>query len=60
MMHVLNKEKLLWVSLGRNQYWAGTVYDLCVYFMTRAPEGSTESVSGEAGNRTCDPGLHGI
>ena len=26
--------------MGSNQYWAGRVYDLCVYFMT---EGSTES-----------------
>ena len=21
-------------SMGRNQYWAGRVYDLCVYYMT--------------------------
>ena len=21
-------------SMGRNQYWAGKVYDLCVYYMT--------------------------
>ena len=26
-----------------------------VYYMTGAPEGSTESGSGEAGNRTYDP-----
>ena len=31
-------------SMGRNQYWAGRVYDLCVYYMTGTPEGSTESV----------------
>ena len=30
-------------SLGSNQYWAGRVYDLCVYYMTGTPEGSTES-----------------
>ena len=30
-------------SMGRNQYWAGRVYDLCVYYMTGTPEGSTES-----------------
>ena len=30
--------------MGRNQYWAGRVYDLCVYYMTGTPEGSTESV----------------
>ena len=30
-------------SMGRNQYWAGMVYDLCVYYMTGTPEGSTES-----------------
>ena len=30
-------------SMGSNQYWAGKVYDLCVYFMTGTPQGSTES-----------------
>ena len=30
-------------SRGSNQYWAGRVYDMCVYFMTGTPEGSTES-----------------
>ena len=30
-------------GIGRNQYWAGRVYDLCVYYMTGTPEGSTES-----------------
>ena len=30
-------------SMGRNQYWAGRLYVLCVYFMTGTPEGSTES-----------------
>ena len=34
---------------------AGRVYDLCVYYMTGAPEGSPKVVYGEAGNRTCDP-----
>ena len=31
--------------MGRNQYWAGRVYDLCgfFYYMTGTPEGSTES-----------------
>ena len=43
-----------------NQYCVGRVFDLCVYFMTGAPEGSTKSISGDAWNRTCDPGLQGI
>ena len=30
-------------SMGRHQYWAGRVYDLCVNYMTGTPEGSTES-----------------
>ena len=30
-------------SMGRNQYWAGRVYDFCVYYMMGTPEGSTES-----------------
>ena len=29
--------------MGSNQYWAGRVYDLCVYCVTGTPEGSTES-----------------
>ena len=29
--------------MGSNQYWAGRVYDLCVYYMPGTPEGSTES-----------------
>ena len=27
--------------MGSNQYWAGRVYDLCVYYMTGTPEGSS-------------------
>ena len=30
-------------STSCNQYWAGRVYELCVYFMTGTPGGSTES-----------------
>ena len=37
------KKKLCGFSMGSNQYWAGRVYDLCVYYMTGTPEGSTES-----------------
>ena len=29
--------------MGSNQYWAGRVYDLCVYFIMGTAEGSTES-----------------
>ena len=47
------KKTFLLLFLSSNQYRAGRFYDLCVYFMTRAPEGSTENGSGEAGNRTC-------
>ena len=43
-------------SMGRNQYWAGRVYDLCVYYMTGTPKAQPKVVFyGEAGNRTCDP-----
>ena len=35
-------------SMGRNQYWAGRVYDLCVYYMTGTAEGSTESCSAKS------------
>ena len=40
--------------LGSNQYWARKGYGLCMYFMIGAPDGSTESGSGEAGHRTFD------
>ena len=41
---IIIKKNFLWLSLGRNQYWAGRVYDLCVYYMTGAPEGSPKVV----------------
>ena len=48
-------------SMGRNQYWAGRVYDLCVYYMTGTPEGSTESDFMEKpGIEPATPGLQGI
>ena len=31
-------------SMGSNQYWAGRVYDMCVYYMTGAPKGSPKVV----------------
>ena len=47
--------------MGSNQYWAGRVYDLCVYFMTGIPEGSTESVFMEnPGIEPATPGLQDI
>ena len=48
-------------SMGSNQYWAGRVYDLCVYYMTGTPEGSTESGFMEKpGIEPASPGLQGI
>ena len=50
---------LSWVV--SNQYWAGRVYDLCVYYMTGTPKGSTESVFMEKpGIEPATPGLQGI
>ena len=47
--------------MGRNQYWAGRVYDLCVYYMTGTPEGSTESsFIEEPGIEPATPGFQGI
>ena len=47
--------------MGRNQYWAGRVYDLCVYYMTGTPKGSTESGFMEKpGFEPATPGLQGI
>ena len=48
-------------SMGRNQYWAGRAYDLCVYYMTGTPEGSTESGFMEKPEiEPATPGLQGI
>ena len=47
--------------MGSNQYWVGRVYDLCVYYMTGTPEGSTESGFIEKpGIEPATPGLQGI
>ena len=47
--------------MGRNQYWARRVYDLCVYYMTGTPEGSTKSGFMEKpGIEPETPGLQGI
>ena len=47
--------------MGRNQYWAGRVYDLCVYYMTGTLEGSTESGFMEKpGIEPATPALQGI
>ena len=55
------KKKFCGFSVGRNQYWAGRVYDLCVYYMTGTPEGSTESGFMEKpGIEPATPGLQGI
>ena len=55
------KQTFCGFSMGRNQYWAGRVYDLCVYYMTGTPEGSTESCFMEkVGIEPATPGLQGI
>ena len=56
-----NKKTFCGFSMGRNQYWAERVYDLCVYYMTGTPEGSTESGFMEKpGIEPATPGLQGI
>ena len=55
------KQTFCGFSMGRNQYWARRVYDLCVYYMTGTPEGSTESGFMEKpGIEPATPGLRGI
>ena len=47
--------------MGSNQYLAGRVYNLCVYYMMGTPEGSTESGFMEKpGIEPATPGLQGI
>ena len=56
--HICKKNTFCGFSMGRNQYWAGRVYDLCVYYMTGTPEGSTESGFMEKpGIEPATPGL---
>ena len=60
-MNTKKKKTFCGFSMGRNQYWAGRVYDLCVYYMTGTPEGSTESGFMEKpGIEPATPGLQGI
>ena len=48
-------------SMGSNQYWAGRVYDMCVYYMTGAPEGSLKVVfMQKPGVEPTTPGLQDI
>ena len=57
----LTLENFCGFSMGRNQYWAGRVYDLCVYYMTGTPEGSTKSgLMEKPGIEPATPGLQGI
>ena len=61
-LHKLTKKKTFCgFSIGRNQYLAGRVYDLCVYYMTGTPEGSTEiGFMEKPGIEPATPGLQGI
>ena len=55
------KKNFCGFSMGGNQYWAGRIYDLCVYYMTGTPEGSTESGFMEKpGIKPATPCLQGI
>ena len=46
--------------MSSNQYWAGRVYGLCLYFMTGAHKGSPESgIMGKPGIEPATPGLQG-
>ena len=39
-----NNKTFCGFSMGSNQYWAGRVYDMCVYYMMGAPKGSPKVV----------------
>ena len=55
------KKTLCGFSMGSNQYWARRVYDLCVYFITGTPQGSTESgFIEQPGIEPATPGLQDI
>ena len=61
-MTLLQKKKnFLWLFPWVVTSSAGMVYDLCVYYMTGTPEGSTESGFMEKpGIEPATPGLQGI
>ena len=60
-MTYITKKTFCGVSMGSNQYWAWRVYDLCVYFKTGTPEGSTESgFMQKPGIEPATPGLKDI
>ena len=48
--------------MGSNQNWAGRVYDMCVYYMTVAPEGSPKVFffMEKPGIEPATPGLQDI
>ena len=57
----MGKKTFCGFSMGSNQYWAGRVYDLLVYYMTGTPEGLTKSGFMEKpGIEPATPGLQGI
>ena len=62
LMTLLQKKKnFLWLFPWVVTSSAGMVYDLCVYYMTGTPEGSTESGFMEKpGIEPATPGLQGI
>ena len=62
MGFINQKKTFCGFSMGSNQYWAGMVYDdMCVYYKTGTPEGSTESGFMEKpGIEPATPGLQGI
>ena len=61
LIHYTKKKTFCGFSMGRNQYWAWRVYELCVYYMTGTPEGSTESgFIKKPGVEPATPGLQGI
>ena len=43
--------------MGSNQYWAGRVYDWCVYYMTGTPK---SGFMEKPGIEPATPGLHDI
>ena len=59
--NLVSKKTFCGFSMGSNQYWTGRVYDLCVYYMTGTPEGSTErGFMEKPGIEPATPGLQDI
>ena len=59
-MQAYSKKTFCGFSMGRNQYWAMGVYDMCVYYMTGTLKAQPKVFFFKPGIEPATPGLQGI